>query len=204
MRPRPSPVRTVLRSRWTWISVGAVVAVLVGVAAAGGWGQVEEQGLPEVPADTEMALGPYDLTVTGWTVSDELLADDLEYSDADAWVVVSLDVTAGPPSSVRWMSDSLEVSGLELTGYPEVVRASDGSRIFTFHPGVQTPALLLLPVATDQVEALADQDSLPVVLSTHTYRGHVLSEEEGWWGAQPRATLQVERDNAVATLEGAG
>lgn len=199
--PRPSPVRAAVTSWWTWGAVAALLAGVVGVGAAGGWREAPQESLPQVPADARVALGPYDLVVNGWTVSDDLLADDLEYADAAAWVVISLEVTANPPSSVTWQDDSLEVSGLTLTGYPEMVRPADGSRVVALHPGVTSAALLLLPVSADDVERLADTEELTAVLAEHTYRGHVLSQEEGWWGAQPRVTLPIERDDAVATLE---
>ncbi|PWD51587.1 hypothetical protein C8046_13980 [Serinibacter arcticus] len=195
-----SPLRTALTSRWTW---GTAATLAVGVAAigiGGGWGASPPAELPELAAGATAELGPYDVDVRGWTVSDELLPDDLSYSDAAAWIVIDLGITANPPATVGWFADSLAVEGVEPTGRVLLVDPADGDLIAQVHPGVPTDALLLVPVDAEAAAAADELDRLPVVLSAHVFTAHVISGEEWWWRARPTVTLEVSRDDDVARV----
>ncbi|GMA30050.1 hypothetical protein [Litorihabitans aurantiacus] len=207
--PAPPPaggpshlVRRGLRSVWTWAAVAGLVAVTSGAWAAGGFAQVPEEGLPRVPADARVALGPYDVAIEGWSISREYDPSLLEIVDGDAWLVIGADLTGAPPRSTTYKSDSIEVSSLEPTAYPRAVSPVDGSYVSYIHPGVTTPALILIPVTEEDARTLESLSTLPVLLTSYTYTQHVLSGEETWLRPQPRATAQVPRvDSIVPEVE---
>lgn len=198
--PAWSPAR-VVRTWWVWAALAALVSLTLGTWAGGGLDEVPEEGLPRVPADARVALGPYDIAITGWTVSNELNHDDLKFSDADAWVVIAADVTVQPPRSTTFYDDTVTVSALELTDFPDTVSPRDGSLMSYLSPGVTTPVLLLLPVNGTDADTLDQLSTLPVLLSSRVWTSHSLSGEMGWWRTTPRATVQVPRDDSVAVLE---
>ena len=195
-----SPLRTALTSRWTWGAVATVAVGLGAVGLAGGWGAVPPAALPVLPEGTTAQLGPYDVDVRGWTLSDELLPDDLGYADATAWIVLDLAVAPNPPASTGWFADSLAVEGVGTTDRALLVDPADGDLIAQVHPGVPIDALLLVPVDAEVAAAVDELDRLPVVLSAHTFRGHMITDEQGWWAARPAATIEVPRDDDVAEV----
>ncbi|WP_135849447.1 hypothetical protein [Serinibacter arcticus] len=185
------------RSWWTWGVVAALLAIVLGTWAGGGLEEVPEEGLPQVPADARIALGPYDVAIQGWSISREYDADMLEIVDADAWVVVAADLTGAPPRSTTYKSDSVTVSSLETTAYPRIVDPVSGDYVGYLHPGVTTSVLILLPVAKADAATLDALTTLPALLTSYTYTRHVLSGEETWLRPQARATVQVPRDDTV-------
>ncbi|TGO05443.1 hypothetical protein SERN_1447 [Serinibacter arcticus] len=177
--------------------VAALLAIVLGTWAGGGLEEVPEEGLPQVPADARIALGPYDVAIQGWSISREYDADMLEIVDADAWVVVAADLTGAPPRSTTYKSDSVTVSSLETTAYPRIVDPVSGDYVGYLHPGVTTSVLILLPVAKADAATLDALTTLPALLTSYTYTRHVLSGEETWLRPQARATVQVPRDDTV-------
>jgi len=186
-----------VRSWWTWVVVALLLVVVAGTWVAGGFEEVPEEGLPQVPVDARIALGPYDVALQGWSISRDYDASTLEISDGDAWLVIAADLTGAPPRSSFYQSDSVTVSSLEPTAFPKIVDPVSGDYISYIHPGVTTPVLILLPVTRADGETLDALTTLPALLTSYTYTRHSLSGEETWLRPQPRATVQVPRDDSV-------
>lgn len=202
-RSAPPAVRAVGRSVWTWIVVGSLAVAAVVIGATGGWARVSPDGLARIPAGSQIALGPYDVAVHGWTISDTFLADELGYVEgADSWVVISLDITASPPRSSGLVNDSIRVQGLEPLDFAKLYNRDDGSSVYYLHPGVKVPVFMVLPVSEAQVGALGPLTTLPLILSTHRWSQHALSDEWGWWRSQVRASLQLPRDDTITDVGG--
>jgi len=185
------------RSWWTWVVAALLVVVAVGTWIAGGFEEVPEEGLPQVPVDARIALGPYDVALQGWSVSRDYDRDTLEVVDGDAWLIVAADLTGAPPRSSFYESGSVTVSSLETTAFPKIVDPVSGDYLSYIHPGVTTPVLILFPVTRADGETLDALTTLPVLLTSYTFTTHSLSGEEMWLRPQPRATVQLPRDDSV-------
>ena len=211
--PSPTPVsasprvsaspmlRAVRRSWWTWIVVAALVAGVFAIGAAGGWARVQPDGLARVPVGARVALGPYDAVVHEWTVTSEFASEDLSYiDDAAAWVLISADLTANPPRSTSYYGDTFAVQALTPVGFQDLYNRETSEFITVLHPGVTIPAVVAIPISQEEADVLDALDTLPVILSTMVWDQHTLSDEWGWWRPQPRAMLQVPRNDAIVEL----
>ncbi|PWD51582.1 hypothetical protein C8046_13955 [Serinibacter arcticus] len=199
-RRRPALVRVASRSVWVWGIVAGTIALALGTWAGGGFREVPEDGLPVIPADALVSLGPFDVAIEGWTVSSSILTSDLEYADAAAWLVIAADFRANPPRSTVFYEDMMTVSALEPVGFAKTVHPTDGTYLTYLHPGVTTPALVLIPLGSSDAATIDDLSVLPVVLGSRVWVAHSLTDEMGWFRTTPRASVQVPRDDSVAEL----
>ncbi|TNU76261.1 hypothetical protein FH969_04015 [Miniimonas arenae] len=191
-----SLVRRVLRSRWTWVTIAAVVLVVLVIGLLGGWRRVAPEGLPEVAPGEEVDLGQFRIAATGWTVYEHV--DTWDPDEVTPMLALGLTVTNTGGYTASLPLSMFELPGVAVdTATGETHRSGELDATWTLAPDVTLDVVVLYEML-DGAQPPSGDDPLELVLVEYDYHPHALNGEEGWWPVQAVGTVALPRDDAVA------
>src|SRR5699024_9145788 len=157
--------------------------------------------LPQIAPGATIEIGPFDLAVQEYFVSDEVLSSDLP-DQAEAWLGVVFTATGTHDESTQFHRQALTFpEGLGLIDedtaanptHRNTVRIDNGARIHRFEPGLTVQAVTLLPV--QDAAAVPEQITLQVTDLESAWS--FLLESESWYEREHVGQVTLPRTDVV-------
>lgn len=189
----------------TWprrVLIGMLVVVPLVVGLVGGFAPAPVRDLPDLPAGEPIAVGPYDLALETYFVSDQVHTRYLP-EGAEAWLGLVLTARGTHTEAVsmnRQVTTFPEGLGIitldEDVAHPnhsEVVRIDDGRLAARFAPGLDVQVVSLIAVS----DAEAIPDEITVQITDLEPAWSFLLESETWYERERIGQVHLNRTGTV-------
>lgn len=194
-------------ARWvlgSWprrITFAVILIAPTAVVASEGMATVELPPPPQVQPGQTFDLGPADVQVQSFFVSDQVLTHSLP-DDAQAWVGVIVDLHLQTAEGWNLPNDVVAAPGLaagssepgaNTAGFDQALITSDDSLLVRLEPSVPQQVVLLFPVA----DAGTVADTVELDLHSLYQMRSFLEGSMRWWTGEVAAEVAVPRDDQV-------
>jgi hypothetical protein len=172
-----------------WLGAGAGVVALAISGLFGGLDKTQTSGLPTVAANVVDAGTPWNVTVSGARLVDDLPPLHLERA-GDRWVAVVATVEVTADESRNDLDEVVRitgVSGLLGTRPSGVYLLRDDTRLGYLHPGLPEKVAFVW----EQTGSQAVPTLVEVEIWGKTHRVGSLSGSLGWFDPAPRARVAI-------------
>lgn len=172
----------------TWprrVLLGVVIVVPLLLGLAGGYAPAPQRDLPPIQPDQTVQIGPFDLALHEFFVSDEVNVRALP-EEADAWLGVVFTATGTHTAAVPFHQYALtfpeelglinEVSQVNPP-HREMLRLDDGTGYYRIEPGLQARVVSLFPIT----DAHDIADTLTLAVTDLESSWSFLLETESWY-----------------------
>lgn len=193
----------------TWrrrVLIGLGVLVPLALGLAGGYGPAPVRDLPRIAPGQSVEIGPFDLALQEYFVSDEVHTRYLP-EEADAWLGVVFTATGTHDQSAALHRQALTFpDGLGLIDedtaanptHRDMLRIGDGTLLHNFEPGLTVQAVSLLPVQ----DASAVPEEITLQVTDLESAWSFLLESESWYERERVGQVTLSRTEVVpAQLE---